>query len=158
MSAMQTTKTAHEEFWQRYKQSRPEENASDYSHYYFCDNEEDAVKLADLVLVGKKRATASLVAAFEDEGQPLPKPGDCCIVTDFHGHPLCIVKTTAVDIVAFRDVTQEFASIEGEGDGSLAYWQRAHRHFFSNGCKAMGLTFTEDMPIVCEQFELVFKP
>jgi hypothetical protein len=44
--------------------------------FHFDDNQPSADELADLVLAGRKRATASLVWAYEAEGQRMPQPGD----------------------------------------------------------------------------------
>jgi len=47
-----------------------------YESFHFGDSEMLADELAALVLVGAKRATASLLWSFEVDGKPLPKPGD----------------------------------------------------------------------------------
>lgn len=47
---------------------------------------------------------------------------------------------------------------EGEGDGSLEYWRNVHDEFFSKEMAEIGKLFDEDMPVVCEEFELVFIP
>ncbi|MGR4868778.1 ASCH domain-containing protein [Variovorax sp. LARHSF232] len=76
-----------------------------------------------------KRATATSLWSLER----LPAPGDLSIVTNWSGAPLCIIETLAVDVVPFNEVGAEFAATEGEGDGSLAYWQEAHRPYFASG-------------------------
>jgi uncharacterized protein YhfF len=58
-------------------------------------------------------------------------------------------------VLPFDDVTAEFAAIEGEGDGSLAYWREAHIDFFTRECQRLGRTFDLRMPVVCEQFRVV---
>ncbi len=148
--------SALEDYWQRYLKSNPKETATGYVHFYFCDNEEDARELAELVVAGKKRATTSSLTALENDGQHLPKRGDCSIITDYHGKPLCIVKTVKVKVVPFKEVTREYAAIEGEGDGSLEYWRSGHIRFFTRECESLGMQFSEEMNVVCEQFEVVF--
>jgi len=49
------------------------------------------------------------------------------------------------------------AEIEGEGDKSLKYWRRAHISFFSRELEEYNMKFTEDMPVVFEEFEVVYK-
>jgi uncharacterized protein YhfF len=56
----------------------------------------------------------------------------------------------------FGEVTAEFAAMEGEGDGSLTYWREAHSAYFSRECARNGRVFTENMPVACEQFKVVF--
>ena len=46
----------------------------------------------------------------------------------------------------------------GEGDGSLAHWREVHRAFFTEELAGAGLCFTEDMPVLFEEFELLFRP
>ena len=144
-------------FWQSYCTSaRGVDSARFYEAFYFGDSEEQANALAKLVLAGAKRATASAVWSFEAQGKRLPAPGDFSVVTDWAGTPLCIIETTRIDIMPFRDVSAEFAALEGESDGSLAHWRRGHRDYFSRECARAGRDFTENMLIACERFNVVF--
>src|SRR5206468_2949865 len=83
-----------------------------------------ATELGLLVRDGPKRATASLRSAYED-GEPIPRAGELSVILDGDGDPLCVIRTTHVEIRRFADVDEEFAWAEGEGDRSLAYWRRA---------------------------------
>jgi len=129
-----------------------------YEAFFFGDNEKLANELAELVLRGVKRATAESMWAYEDKGKRLPKPGDLSIVTNWAGQPLCVIETQSVEVVAFREVTADFAATEGEGDGSLSYWQEEHRRFFTRDCARAGRQFAEDMPVSCERFRVVYQP
>jgi len=129
-----------------------------YESFFFGDSEAMAKELADLVLRGRKRATAGALWAYQAEGQRLPQPGDLSIVTDWSGQPLCVIETESVEVVPFRDVTAEFAATEGEGDGSLVFWRQAHKEFFSRECAAAGMEFTESMQVVCECFAMRYRP
>lgn len=126
--------------------------------YHFDDNQPSADELAELVVRGIKRATAGLVWSFEVEGRALPKVGDLNVVTDWSGKPVCVIETVQVDIVPYKDVGAEFAAIEGEGDGSLAYWQRIHSAYFARECARLGREPSDTMPILCESFRVVFRP
>ncbi|MEL7647474.1 MAG: ASCH domain-containing protein [Sedimentibacter sp.] len=128
-----------------------------YSAWHFCDNEKDADELAELVLNGTKKATASLYASYEFENEQPPKTGNHSVITDWKGNARCIIKTTDVQIVPFKDVTEEFASVEGEGDKSLKYWRNCHWDYFSREMKEIGKGADEDMLVVCEKFEVVHK-
>ena len=57
---------------------------------------------------------------------PLPKAGDLSVVTNWARTPLCVIETQRVEIVPYEEVSADFAATEGEGDGSLRYWQQAH--------------------------------
>lgn len=128
-----------------------------YEAFAFGDSEALATELADLVLRGIKLATASLVWTYEVESKPRPRPGDLSIVTSWSQRPLCIIETTAVDVVAFDAVTESFAHAEGEGDRSLAYWRRAHTDFFQRECLRIQRDPAPDMPVLCEHFRVVFR-
>ncbi len=147
------------DFWNAYaKAAGGVDEARFYEAFHFDDNEEAANFLAKLVLSGTKRATAGCVWSDEAQGKQPPRPGDLSIVTDWAGTPLCIIETLAVDIVPFKEVTAEFAATEGEGDGSLAFWQAVHRDYFGRESARIGRQFTEEMPVACERFRVVFPP
>lgn len=128
-----------------------------YEAFCFGDSEALADELAALVLRGVKRATASSLWSFEGAGKRLPQPGDLSIVTGGAGQPLCVIRTEAVEVLPFREVTAEFAAIEGEGDGSLKFWQDAHRDYFRRECARMGREFNDHMPVVCERFVVLYR-
>jgi len=125
--------------------------------FYFGDSMELADFLAELVLQGIKRATTTSVWSIEANGERLPTPGGLSVVTSWSGKPLCIVETVAVEVVPFNEVTAEFAATEGEGDGSLRFWQEAHREYFTRECANAGRQFTESMLVACEEFRVVYQ-
>ena len=99
---------------------------------------------------------SALVLEQQAEQMELPKPGSLSIVTDWAGVPHCVIETTAVTILPFREVAFELCSREGEDD-SLESWQRGHTRFFTEDGKALGYEFSEDMPVVFEDFEVVYR-
>ena len=145
-------------YWERFLAASPGFDRGRFLEaFYFGDSERLANELAQLVLAGTKRATAGLLWANEAEGKPVPRAGDLSVVTDWSGRPLCVMETTRVDIVPFDQVSDEFAAVEGEGDGSLAYWRRGHDAYFKRECARLGRAPEPDMPVVCERFLGVFR-
>jgi uncharacterized protein YhfF len=145
-------------FWQEFARSRAVDPAPHFLEaFHFDDNEPTANELANLVLSGQKRATAALLWTHEMTSKPVPKPGDLSIVTNFAGEPVCIIETLRVEIVPFNEVSEEFAATEGEGDGSLGYWHRAHEAFFGRECERIGRQPDPCMPVICERFEVVYR-
>ena len=152
------TPPRHREYWVSFARTRAVDPTPCFLEaFYFDDNEPSANELAKLVFDGKKRATAALLWAFQSEKKRIPEVGDLSIVTDFSGLEVCVIETTQVDIVPFSDISAEFAATEGEGDGSLSYWRRAHEAFFGRECQRIGRMPDPHMPVVCERFEVVFK-
>jgi uncharacterized protein YhfF len=127
-----------------------------YDIFHFDDNKSDANDLVDLVLRGKKRATASLLCEYETGGKRQPQAGDLSIVTDWDGLPRCVIKTTEVEVIVFRDVDENFAADEGEGDLSLAYWKEVHWDYFGRVCRELERERSLGMRVVCERFQVVF--
>ena len=127
-----------------------------YSSWHFENTEKGANELVDLVLQGKKKATASALWCYEYEKEPVPSEGDYSIVTDWHGKAICIIHTVKIQIVPFKEVTIEMARKEGEGDLSLDYWRNVHTIYFQKECEEIGREFSEEMPVVFEEFELVY--
>ena len=139
-----------EEFWRRFVAATGIDGP--HTAWAFGSSPEMATELGLLVRDGPKRATASRRSAYDDDGEPLPEPGDLGVVLDGDGRPLCVIRTTAVEVRAFGDVDEEFAWTEGEGDRSLAYWRAAHVEFFAT----QGVDVTDADEVVLERFELVW--
>lgn len=107
----------------------------------------DNNKLISLVLSNKKTATTYLYKCDED----LPVIGEESIICYDDGKEACIVKTVDYKVMRFKEMTLEYAKLEGEGDLSLDYWKKVHNDFF----RKVNSNFNEDTIIVFEIFELV---
>jgi uncharacterized protein YhfF len=78
------------------------------------------------------------------------------VVLDGDGQPVCVIRTTSVEVKPLNRVDAAFAWDEGEGDRSLAYWQQAHHRYFTRFCQRLGVPFADDLPAVFERFEVVW--
>ncbi len=135
-----------------------EEGDKYFTTWHFSDNRRDADELAHLVKTGIKTATSSLCEMYDiDEEDTLPKVGEYSIITNWEGKAQCIIETVEVALIPFREVEEEFAYLEGEGDRTLEYWRRVHREFFQRELKDHPDSFSEDMLVVCEKFKVVYK-
>jgi uncharacterized protein YhfF len=144
-------------FWESFRQEH-NQLAPDtpYEVWYFGDSQELADELAELVVSGKKTATASLYWEYEAEGEALPQVGSYSLITGYDGTPRGVIQTTELRILPFDEVEADFAADEGEGDLSLEFWHQAHWRFFGRTCARLGLEPNPKMPVVCERFRLLF--
>jgi uncharacterized protein YhfF len=121
----------------------------------YGDSEALSKDLLDLIRSGRKRAGTGLLWAHEAEGEPIGQAGDIEIVIDHHNRPCIVTRLLDVYVVPFRDVSADYAAIEGEGNGSLDYWREAHWAYFSRECARIGRPPSPDMPVVCSTFEVL---
>ena len=148
-------------FWQEYLATLPEGKRGTLKMpeaWAFGDGAEMADELGELVTARIKTATASLLWEYESEGNPLPKPGDFSIILDGSGSPICLIETVAVEVRPFNQVEGQFAYDEGEGHRTLEFWRDAHWRFFTRTCREIGRVPSQDMPVVCERFKLIYLP
>ncbi len=94
---------------------------------------------------------------YEYFDEEIPKSDEYSIITDYEGNPKCIIRTTKVLQLNFDEVNERLAYIEGEGDKSLTYWRKEHKEIFSKILPRIGKKFTDNMPVVFEIFETVYK-
>jgi uncharacterized protein YhfF len=124
--------------------------------FAFGDSPELADKLAELVLRGPKRATAGLLLDCELGGEPLPRAGDLSVVLGGDGRAVCVIRTSEVRVKPLYEADAAFAWDEGEGDRTLEWWRQAHDAYFTRRCQELGVTFSDDLEVVFERFELVW--
>ena len=121
----------------------------------YGDSAELSASLLALIRQGRKRAGTSLLWGIEADDDMLPEVGQVEIVVDHMNEPALVTRITEVHIVPYGEVTAGYAAIEGEGDGSLEYWRKAHWAFFSRECRRIGREPTDSMPVVCSVFEVL---
>ena len=145
-----------EAFWQAY--ARRSGVTADYQVVAFGDGAAMATELAELVVSGIKRATASLARDYADGVSPLPAVGDLVVVVDGAGAPRCIWRTTEIAIKPLSAVDDAFARDEGEGDRTRAWWLAAHRRYFGRQAARDGFAFDDTIATVFERFTVVWPP
>jgi uncharacterized protein YhfF len=149
-----------EEYWAAFLGTLQDDSTCHVKTYVaepFGDTPELANELGRLVLNGVKTGTCSALWEWEAEGNPIPEVGAISITLDGAGSPICILESTEITIRRFDEVDEDFARSEGEGDLSLRHWREAHRDFFSRVLPKFGREFSEQMPLVCERFKLIYK-
>ena len=157
---MQIDKEQIEAYWQAFLATLPADSPyrdKSYDPDGFGDSPEMADELGALVVKGTKTGTCSALWEWEAEGENIPEAGSIWIVLDGSGNPMCITETYEVTIRKYNEVDAEFARAEGEGDLSLDYWREAHRIFFTRYLPKISREFSDEMPLVCERFRLIYK-
>ena len=107
--------------------------------------------LVNLVLKGEKTATTSLYKEYIDLNEELPKININQVLLFDNGDEACITRNKKVIITEFKNITDNLAYLEGEGDKSLDYYKKEHTKIF----KKIDSNFNEDSLVVFEIFEVV---
>jgi uncharacterized protein YhfF len=152
-----TKETLATEYWNAFRKTNtsiPE--TTSYQVWFFGNSQEMSIDLANFVVNGTKRATASLVLVNEKIPENAPIPDGYSVVTDFEGKPLCIIQTTEIRHIPFLEVDFSFAKDEGEGDQNIDDWRKGHREYFTKECRELGFEFEETMLVCCERFDLLY--
>jgi uncharacterized protein YhfF len=102
-----------------------------------------------LAVQGKKTATTSW---------PVPDPlhwgvGDLSVILDGRGAPKALMRTTSFVQCRFRDVEEEFALAEAEGDYEA--YRTGHIAFY--GQQENGEAFGDESMVLCERFEVIYS-
>ena len=141
-------------FWAAYVAATGASGA--YTAWGFGDDDKPDLmtKLGLLVRDGPKRATTSRADDYEADGEAIRVPGDHSVILDGAGAPICIIRTTAVEIRPYGEVDEAFAWDEGEGDRTLADWRRGHEWYFAS----VGTPIDAATALVLERFEKVWPP
>lgn len=127
-----------------------------YDVFSFGNSPAMATELVELVVEGRKRATAGLSHWYEEAGPGCPVLGGFSIVLDGDKVPCCIIRTTEIRIGPLSSVDDRFAWDEGEGDRSRDYWLAAHREFFRRAALKENFRMHDGIETMFERFEVVW--
>jgi uncharacterized protein YhfF len=109
-------------------------------------------RLNDLILAGRKRATAGLLQYdYMAESEEPEHVGERLALLDNDRRKIADLAVTRVEQVPFSDVTWEFADAEGEGFRSVEHWREAHARYWAG----RGYTTDDDTTVVCLWFRLL---
>ena len=118
------------QFWLEFCEKSNTNSETPYQIWFFGNSVQMAKELAELVISGKKKATASLVEFNQTHPEVAPIDDGYSVITDFNSNPLCVIQTTEIRHLPFDEVDAQFAFDEGEGDQTLEYWRDGHWQYF----------------------------
>ena len=151
-----TDSSSLQRFWDSYLATLPERHLHRFLPlplaWSFGDSPEMADELGALAMQGQKTATCSRYV-----GGNILEYGTVTILLNGQGQPWGVVESTEITVKRYCDVTAEWAAAEGEGDLSLAFWREAHWRYFARGAQEGGYEMSEDMPLLCERFRIVYR-
>lgn len=145
-----------QEFWLGFCDATNVDPKEPYQVWYFGNTPEMAKELVELVISGKKQATASLLETNKIEPEKAPIDNGYSVVTTFEGEPFCVIRTIEIRYLPFLEVDPQFAFDEGEGDQTLEDWRRGHWEYFTKEAAELGFDFNQDSIVCCERFRLLF--
>ena len=148
-----------ESYWQSYLATLPEDDPKHiqpYTVWQFADTPEAATSVGQLVRLGIKTSTSSLMWGLEHAGEQLPQVGDLGVVADGGGNPLCVIEVTEVEIKPFNSVDEQFAYEYGEGERTLTYWFSDNWEYLTRQCEQIGCVPSETMLMGCQRFRLLY--
>lgn len=102
-----------------------------------------------LVLSGKKTVTCDAVAGFEQRGEAKPAVGRVDVALDWNGVPVAAVKTVAVNLLSFDEMTESMVADQGEFR-DLAHWRAGYEAYLTRAG-----VFAPDVMMLVERFEVV---
>ncbi len=146
------------EMWNYFTESNPNfKNDKLPESDFFHNNEKDANRLAELTLIGKKRASSGLYSLYEQYNADLPTVGTKQIITDFNGKAKAIIENVSIDTIPFNKISKEYAELDmGTNIEPLEKWKIAHWDFFESFLKESGEKPSEDMLIVAVVFKKIW--
>jgi len=111
-----------------------------------------------LIAAGEKTGTYSLPWIIERSGRRPPAPGLPIVLVDIHGRPRLLVRLTRVEQVTFGAIDATHTALDGPPVRDLAVWKPMHTDHWNGLLAPFGLAVSEDMPVLVEAFELVYRP
>ena len=121
---------------------------NDLEEWCLGDTKEMANQLFELVKSGIKTATSYLCKEKNHDNK-------FSILTNWDKSEKLLLETISINIVEFKNVSEEHAFKEGENDRTLENWKTIHKDFFENESKKNNIIFTDETKIVCEEFKVL---
>jgi uncharacterized protein YhfF len=77
-------------------------------------------------------------------------------VIDCGSNPVCVVRTTNIEIIPFDEVPEDHTQWGGDGDCSLESWRRMYCNYIVLECERIGREPVSTAPMIMERFAVVY--
>ena len=148
-----------ETYWKNFRAQHPEVTSDDHDALAlgFEGDTKTNNELAGLIKDGTKTATSSAYDLYALSGEKMPQTGEYSIILDGQQQPVCIIREINVETYPLMEVSAQHAFNEGEGPRTLEHWRQVHINFFKKEYSDCNKPFNDNIPVVCETFEVVYK-
>jgi uncharacterized protein YhfF len=119
-------------------------------------DEETTGLIINFIKAGEKVGTFSLPWIMTAENLPMSYKGLPIILLSYDGNPELVVQLTKVFETSFGNIDAEVTSIDGPPVRDPDVWIPLHRNYWNGILKDYGISCTDDMPVLVEEFKLVF--
>lgn len=123
----------------------------------FGDSATMTTQLNGLILAGEKTITAGSPWLTDIDPSRRFFEGGYSIMTDETGAPRAVLRTIGLKTLRFDQVGSEDSRYEGPPVRPLDAWRRVHQSFFDRVLKPIGKSWSTDMPVTLERFEVVCR-
>jgi uncharacterized protein YhfF len=123
----------------------------------FGDTPTTTARLTALILSGEKSITATSPWLYERDPALKPVAGGYSIMLDADGVARAVLRTIEVKTLPFDAVTEADSQYEGKPVRPILAWRKVHTDYFSRVLAPIGKSWSADMPVTLERFEVVCR-
>lgn len=149
--------TSLDDYWNNFLSEKKLPDSTPFGgELTYADEDQEFASILALILCGKKTANFSALAGYHIDNEPLPHKSEYYVLNNWKGEHVAVIKTTNVQILPFEEITWEMAQKEG-ADEDLSSFRQRYSEFFQEDSDIVGYDFSPTMPVVFEEFEVVYK-
>jgi uncharacterized protein YhfF len=113
--------------------------------------------LNGLIMSGEKTITATTPWLTAVDPSRRGFPGAFWVVVDADSIPQGVLRTTEIKQTRFDEVTEADSQYEGKPVRPIEAWRKVHRDFFDRVLQPLGKSWSTDMPVTLERFEVICR-
>ncbi|PPR77131.1 MAG: hypothetical protein CFH01_01676, partial [Alphaproteobacteria bacterium MarineAlpha2_Bin1] len=120
-------------------------------------NQEISEKIGLYIVRHEKVGTYSLPWLHEIYPWSKSSIGECILHVDFLGNPFAVVQVLKLELMYFKEISQEHTNLDGPPVRDLNIWKKLHEEYWSRELKIINKKTTPEMPVVIEKFKCIFS-